>query len=190
MLLWFRNFGVDVDQYWDVARFPVGLCVCFDKKIVCFLSGFSESSWSMGINYWISGSFSQGWGAERVSGRCRKNWSLEMGEGSWSWNALGVVQDNLLVRASVRGILPPFINCINTVLGVAVREEMSKKGVMNNTHCFTGQSNIRELSPKPIEERETDLWGCTWQQTAFSAKSRPLCNFVNLAHVPETHTDK
>ena len=56
----------------------------------------------------------------------------------------------------VRGILPPFINCINTVLGVAVREEMSKKGVTNNTRCFTGQSNIRELSPKPIEE---DLWG-------------------------------
>jgi len=37
---------------------------------------------------------------------------------------------NPLFRMSIRGVLPPFINCINTVLGVAVREGSSERGLL------------------------------------------------------------
>jgi len=37
---------------------------------------------------------------------------------------------NPLFRLSIRGVLPPFINGINTVLGVAVREESSERGLL------------------------------------------------------------
>ena len=38
-----------------------------------------------------------------------------------------IAQDQFIT--SVCGIFPPSIDCINTVLGIAVREESSKKGV-------------------------------------------------------------